>query len=427
MLRSSRLVLVVALLLAASPVRGDSVRDSASTQGLFRLENGEYLLLWRNGEQQPTAGLPGGRVRALFPDEHGAHYGPSLGIGEPAAGWIRLNPHGQSTVGTVQWQHGDAPARTATRVALREEEVAFESRGVQLSGTAIFPAGPGPFTCVVFTHGSGVETRDASRPIAYVLASRGIASLLYDKAGSGRTRGGDPRDAFNELAAHGLAGVAAMRARTDVHPNRVGLFGPSQGAWVSVLAASRSRDVAFVLLQSGDATSPLEQEMYRGANLLRASGKLEEPDVLEATSFRRRKFEFVMNGGDPRALATATEAARPAKWFRFVGGALPDTVFWRHNGGFDPRPCLEAIHCPVLAIFGERDASKDVALNAAGMRTAFTKSGNPDATVLIFPRANHGIFETLTGEPLERELPRLDRIAPGYPDTLANWVLRHTR
>ena len=427
MVLGSRLVLVVTLMLAASASRGEAVRDSAWAQGLFRLVSGEYLLLWRDGEQPSMAGLPGGRVRALFPDERGAHYGPSLGVGEPAAGWIVLSLPGRVADGNVQWREGDEPARTATRVALREEEVAFESRGVQLSGTATFPPGPGPFTCVVFTHGSGVETRDASRPIAYVLASRGIASLLYDKAGSGRTRGGDPRDSFDDLAAHALAGVAAMRARTDVQPNRVGLFGPSQGAWVSVLAASRSRDVAFVLLQSGDATSPLEQEMHRGANLLRASGKLEESDIREATAFRRRKFEFVMNGGDPRALATATEAARPAKWFRFVGGALPDTVFWRHNGGFDPRPCLEAIRCPVLAVFGERDASKDVALNAAGMRAAFAKSGNPDATVMIFPHANHGIFETQTGEPLERELARLDRIAPGYPDTLANWVLRRAR
>lgn len=427
MARSIGLLLIIAGLSAASLSRGEPARSAAPPPGVFQLETGEYLLLWRNGEGQPMVGLPGGRVRALFPDDSGAHYGPSLGVGEPAAGSIRLSTVGTPADGAIAWQEGAAPARTASRVPVREADVTFLARGIRLSGTVILPPGPGPFPAVVFTHGSGPETRDGSRPLAYWLASHGIGALIYDKAGCGRTQGGDPRDAFDALAADALAGIALMRARPEVDSGRVGLFGPSQGGWVSVLAASRSRDVAYLLLQSADATTPLEQELYRGTGLLRSSGKLEDADVVEATAFRRTKFEFVIRGGDPAALARATEAVRAAKWFRFVGGALPDTVFWRRNGGFDPRPSLEAIRCPVLAVFGERDASKDVPLNAAGMRSAFAKSNHTDATVMIFPRANHALFETLTGEPLERELPRLDRIAPGYPDTLANWVLRRSR
>ncbi|MEQ1832500.1 MAG: alpha/beta hydrolase [Candidatus Eisenbacteria bacterium] len=427
MARSIGLLLIIAGLSAASLSRGEPARNAAPPPGVFQLETGEYLLLWRNGEGQPMVGLPGGRVRALFADDDGAHYGPSLGVEEPAAGWIRLSGTGGSSDGSIIWQDGAAPVRGATRVALRERDVTITARGIQVSGTVILPPGPGPFPAVVFTHGSGPETRDASRPLAYALASHGIGALVYDKAGSGLTQGGDPRDAFDTLAADALAGVALMRARPEVDPGRVGLFGPSQGGWVSVLAASRSREVAYLLLQSADATTPLEQELYRGEGLLRTTGKLDDADVAKATAFRRRKFEFVIEGGDPDELAKAIDASRAAKWFRFVGGALPDTVFWRHNGGFDPRPCLEAIRCPVLAVFGERDVSKDVPLNAAGMRAAFAKSNHPDATVMIFPRANHGMFETLTGEPLERELPRLDRIAPGYPDTLANWVLRRPR
>ena len=47
------------------------------------------------------------------------------------------------------------------------------------------------------------------------------------------------------------------------------------------MATTQSPNVAFLILQSGDATTPLEQEMHRGEGVLRLMGNL-KIDVLEA-------------------------------------------------------------------------------------------------------------------------------------------------
>jgi pimeloyl-ACP methyl ester carboxylesterase len=105
-----------------------------------------------------------------------------------------------------------------------------------------------------------------------------------------------------------------------------------------------------------------------------------------------------------------------------VGDKLPNKEFWRPNGLYDPLPALRAFQGPVLAVFGARDTTKDVDANTRLMRAAFEKGGNPRATVLVIPDANHGLFETHTGLPLERELPSLTRMAPGYLDALSEWI-----
>ncbi|HYJ41574.1 MAG TPA: alpha/beta hydrolase, partial [Steroidobacteraceae bacterium] len=69
---------------------------------------------------------------------------------------------------------------------LRSEEVEFVSHGVTLSGSIVFPAGE-IHSAVVFVHGSGKQTRNLVW--AERFAKAGIAALVYDKRGAGRSGG----------------------------------------------------------------------------------------------------------------------------------------------------------------------------------------------------------------------------------------------
>ena len=415
----------VALFLAAARVAHPDSAPSADAAlvGLYRLPSGEPVIVWSPHDGRLAIGYGGGQVRML--DGAGAErsYGPSFGVVTPPEGSIRFVIGADGHANALMWRPAGGAEVMGGRVPLREREVTFKGAGVRLSGTVIVPEGETPSAAVVFLHGSEPETREPSRVFAYALASRGIASLIYDKRGTGASPAASTEASFTDLAKDALAGVSLLKRDPLVRADRIGLFGPSQGAWVALAATQKAPDIAFLVLQSGDATTPLEQELYRGAQLIRATGKASEEEIRLAVEFRRKKFMYAITGKGRDAYEGALKLARAASWWNYTGGAgLPDTSFWKPNGLFDPVPALTAYRGAVLAVFGDRDTNKDAAGNAATMRRLFQAHGNPNTSVVVFERANHGIFETLTGLPLEKELPQLTRLAPGYIDTLTSWI-----
>jgi uncharacterized protein len=159
-----------------------------------------------------------------------------------------------------------------------QEEVRFRNGSVSLAGTQTTPLTPGVHTAIVFTHGGGPDTRDLSRFYADHFARRGIASLIYDKRGVGDS---SPeldwgRSSFNDLAGDDLAGVQFLRTRNEIDPKRVGLYGPSNGAWVVEYAAARSKDVALIIVVSGGGIPSWESEVFRVEAQARANGLPED-------------------------------------------------------------------------------------------------------------------------------------------------------
>ena len=125
---------------------------------------------------------------------------------------------------------------------------------------------PAPYPSVVFVHGSGTPPRQQFNFWADQFTRLGFAVLVFDKRGSGSSAG-DWREAdFTDLARDVLACVDVLKARSDVDPKQIGLFGQSQGGWVAPLAASLSPDIAWLALVSG---APLRLPAKTGGKLSR--------------------------------------------------------------------------------------------------------------------------------------------------------------
>ena len=67
------------------------------------------------------------------------------------------------------------------------EEVNFTSHEAKLAGTIVAPKDKQVHVAVVFVHGSGKQTRIIY--LAQRFASDGIAALVYDKPGVGKSGG----------------------------------------------------------------------------------------------------------------------------------------------------------------------------------------------------------------------------------------------
>ena len=162
------------------------------------------------------------------------------------------------------------PQEPAKPYPYREEEVTFENRpaGINLAGTLTLPKSAGPFPAVILISGSGAQDRDEAlaghRPflvLADYLTRQGVAVLRVDDRGVGGSTGDSLRATSSDFADDALAGVAYLKGRREIDTARIGLIGHSEGGLVAPLAATRSQDVAFIVLLAGPGL-PGEQIIY---------------------------------------------------------------------------------------------------------------------------------------------------------------------
>lgn len=254
------------------------------------------------------------------------------------------------------------PAQTAQPTG--PVELSITSRDATLAATLRFPStGRAPFPAIVLAHGSGLITRDQVRPMADRLLAMGLAVLTYDKRGVGQSTGtyvnvGTARsiEVFDVLADDALAGVAALKSRKDIDARRVGLGGASQAGWLTPLAASKSKDVAFIVILAGPAVTVGEEMEYSR-----------------------------LAGADPGSIQGLSDGEIDRRMRLFKG-----------PHGYDPVPVLESLSTPSIWIEGEQDRSVPMAQTLATLER-LRSAGRP-ITIVKLAGADHSLRNPVTGE-----------------------------
>ena len=309
----------------------------------------------------------------------------------------------------------------------REGVVEFESGELTLVADLFLPAGQGPHPAVIMTHGAEKASRKSFgyRRFAELFTRTGLAVLLFDKRGVGDSEGVYVEAPDLDVPASDvLAAFRYLRSRDEVDAERIGVFGVSQGGWVGPLAASKSDGLAFVIAVSGPGVSPLEQNLFDKGNQLRARG-LPDQVVDAVTEMRRLHWTYLTHGTGLEEARAMWETIREEPWFSEIEWPIPMgdresllahprlRSFAAHNA-YEPRPVLERLDVPFLAVFGEADTIVPVEASVEVMRSALEKAGNTDATLRVFPEADHGIrVRTPDGG---------FALAPGYMELLEGWL-----
>jgi pimeloyl-ACP methyl ester carboxylesterase len=342
----------------------------------------------------------------------------------------------------------DAPAQAAVPpTPYREEEVTFSSGAVTIAGTLTIPPGSGPFPAVVLLTGSGAQNRDEEifefkpfRLIADVLARRGIAVLRCDDRGVGGSSGSIARSTTADFADDALAGVNVLAARKEIDARRIGLIGHSEGTSVAAIAASRDPRIAFVALLAPPAVRGDVALWRQASDMAKSMGAsdIEATSVSEAyrpvtDALRNQADDLQLNAAVRAFLLAQVEATPPLRNTvgnrdAYLARTLPAVLaqfrspWMRYLISFDPSTVLANVHCPVLAMFGERDLVVPIDLNRAPFEAALNAAGNRAVTLKVYPEANHLFLKAVTGSPAE--YPALEKtFVPGLLDDLANWVV----
>jgi len=343
---------------------------------------------------------------------------------------FRLGSDGRATA--LSWKARGRELEEARRVGV-EEWVTFRNGEVTLFGRLDLPQGPGPHPAVVLVHGSGKEAATDFYCAGDFFAPNGIATLTYDKRGTGRSTGEYTFD-FEELASDVVAAVRYLKTRADIDSTRIGLSGYSQGGWVAPLAASMTRDVRYVIVNFGMIESPAEEARLETRNLARKRGvddaSLEEIDELTLAAigvvasgfkdwdaFEKAKAKYKDAPWKSKLKGTAIEDI--LKYPRFIVKLFgpikaPKKLDWY----YDSTDVLQRLDIPIVWLLGEKDESAPNELTIPKIR-GFIERGKPHELV-IFRGADHSmlIFEEHEGERV------YTGYAPDYFETQVYWARR---
>ncbi len=330
------------------------------------------------------------------------------------------------------------------------EDVAYENPSgmVKLAGTLTLPPGGGPFPAVVLLTGSGAQDRDETilghKPflvLADYLTRRGVAVLRVDDRGVGGSTGSLSSSTTHDFAGDALAGVAFLKGRKEIDPRKIGLIGHSEGGLIAPIAASRSKDVAFIVLMAGTGVTGAEILIAQGQLILKASGA-SESELKQQREVQKRLIDIILREKDENAarpkLAAALKEIRAAlpeaekKAESEAGEVLSEAAVDQFNNAwfrafipFDPRSVLRSVRCPVLAINGEKDLQVPPKENLAEIAKALQAGGNRDVKTVELPGLNHLFQPCKTGLPSEYAAIETT-IAPEALKTMGDWIVERT-
>jgi dienelactone hydrolase len=433
------LVILTALLgtLIARSFQGPAIRtvDEASLReyaGTYQWEPNAfvYLQIWSelSGSNQLVAFDETGEVRTLYPTEPDRFFaGPGAAVPTAVESRIDFQRDASGEIASLTWSRDGAPARIARRVDIeRHEDVRFSNGDVQLAGTLISPRTQGPHPAVILVHASGAEDREYLLPFARFLIRHGMAVLGYDKRGVGASTGDWNKASFDDLAGDVVAAFKYLKTRDDIHGTQIGMLGWSQAGWVMPLAATRAKDLAFLISICGAGVSGAETTIDQARNEMVANGM--RPQMIDQiVELMTLQYEYLRTG-EGWSQYVATRERIVARMGDNPPEAFPATQdhpylqFIRPLIQYDPAPTIRQLQLPVLALFGELDNNIMAEKNHAAWEAALKAGGHRDYTLRILPRANHALLEARVGS--NAEMKSLQRFVPAYSAMVLDWLSR---
>ena len=275
--------------------------------------------------------------------------------------------------------------------------------GGTLVGTLQMPAGRAPFPLVLLISGSGPTDRDGNsvllggkneslRQLAESLATRGIASLRYDKRGVGVSRvtfaGGEAALRIDDFVDDAVAWARQLRADPRFGP--LVIAGHSEGALIALLAAPQV---------AADGVVSLEGPGRALHETLREQLEARLPAAMKADAFR------VL---DSLVAGRRVDTVPPALFAIFRPSVQP---FLLSVFAHDPQALARALPMPLLVVQGTTD------LQVTMVDAERLAAARPGIRLLRVEGMNHVLKHA--GGDVQAQLPSYRTPTPIAPEVVA--------
>ena len=277
------------------------------------------------------------------------------------------------------------------------EEVTFrnEKDGATLAGTLTWPVGYNKNAkkkpvVVLLVSGSGQQNRDEEvfdhKPflvIADYLARQGIATLRYDDRATGKSVGGEVRNATTaDFSRDAAAGIDFLRSNNAF--SKVGILGHSEGGSIAFMLGALKK-VDFIVSLAGPGVKGDTLLAAQGNRILALSG---QPANMTVEKYRQQ------------------EAVQQVPWIKWFCD-------------YDPSDDIRNTRCPVFALNGDRDCQVLSSLNLEAFRRLLPAS--KCNKIKEYPALNHLFQHCTTGLPTEYGQIE-ETISPEVLEDISAWI-----
>jgi uncharacterized protein len=298
-------------------------------------------------------------------------------------------------------------------LAADEQEVTFKFGDDTVYGTLLIPKNAkGKVPGVLLLSGSGPTDRDGNSPLltgkieshkmfARILADAGVASLRYDKYGTGKTGVGSygnklesiTFDVFVDLA---LAAYQYLGSRPEIDPAHLAILGHSEGGFIAMVAADRMKAAKppAALILAAPLPKPYlaaihDQIAEQYVNAVKA-GAVTQPQANDGMAELDRIIAQVIK-----------DATVPEKMSRQFAPlfAQQNLKFWQNANQYDPRKLAANLPAKigVLVLCGQKDVQAPCD-SVKLLADAFKQGGNKGMQFVELTNVNH-VFKEVEGVP----------------------------
>ncbi len=330
------------------------------------------------------------------------------------------------------------------------EEVTFqnEKANISLAGTLTIPKTEGNFPVVILISGSGPQNRDEElldhKPFLVLsdyLTKNGVAVLRYDDRGVEKSTGNFNAATSADFATDVESAIAYLKTRKEINKKKIGLIGHSEGGLIAPMVASKSKEVAFIVLLAGPGIPGNELLLLQKELIERAMG-VSEAEIKEGLESNAKLFDVVIQSVDIQKLKVdlttklnemfannpSTEIPNGMTKEQFIAMQVDQIAspWMEYFIKYNPKLALEKVKCPVLALNGEKDLQVPPKENLAAIKNALHKGGNKNVTTKELPNLNHLFQECETGAPAEYGTIE-QTFAPIALEEIKNWIKLQTK
>lgn len=330
------------------------------------------------------------------------------------------------------------------------EDITFENKlaGIKLAGTLTLPTIEGEYPVVILISGSGPQNRDEEllghKPflvLADYLTKNGIAVLRYDDRGTALSTGDFNTATTADFATDVESAILYLKTRKEIIKNKIGLIGHSEGGLIAPMVASKSKDVAFIVLLAGTGIQG-DQLLLLQKKLIEETAGLKDEDIQNGQSSNRKAFDIVINSKSLEQIKSDLTLYYKQKLKENPNIQKPEGMndddfvklqvkqianpWMQYFIKYNPVPNLEKVKCPVLAINGEKDLQVPPKENLKAIKKALAKGRNKNVTIKELPNLNHLFQECKTGSPDEYATIE-QTISPKALTEILSWIQQQTR
>ncbi len=209
------------------------------------------------------------------------------------------------------------------------------------------------------------------------------------------------------------------------------MIGHSEGGLIAPMVATKSKDVAFVVLLAGPGIVG-EQILYEQGKLINKAAGMNDQQAQQNKKTQEAIFNIVLTETDSVKRIDRLQKTLTNGMYFMINDEQKATidnkiktvnnVWFKFFLQYDPYPALVKLQCPVLALNGEKDLQVPPKENLAAIEKALTEGGNKNFKTMEIPGVNH-LFQTCETGAISEYAQIEETISPAVLEILKDWIL----